>query len=237
MDLDALWRSSLRSYFSGPFYQSTESGGGGGAGGGATGSGNQGAGEAGAEGGEGGAGAGEAGNEGGAGKLPKTQEEFDAVITDRLARATAKVAADTRAAVLQENKDAETRRIATEKGELEPLLKLEKERADRLEAELKESNLANLRTKVATTYKLSPELAKYLVGDDEPALVTSAKELAKHLKGVKEGTTTESGTDGGGTNAGNGNPNGAQGGKQAGKEAAPALTPDGRPKVAWPNKR
>lgn len=119
---------------------------------------------------------------------------------------------------------------AKAKGDFEALAKSAQEERDALKAELAERDRRDLRARVARTHKLPDDLAALLQGDDEAALVESAKLLAKHLKPVAAPDTEA------GAGVGTASKVGDRPLPKKSDEKVPAYTFDGRPKVAWPNR-
>jgi hypothetical protein len=115
-----------------------------------------------------------------AGDAPKvmtlTQEQFDAMVKDRLDRAAAKAADKAK----REQSEAEAKALA-EQGKYEDLYKAEVARREAIEKEANELRLAGLRKDAAAKHKLPASLAERLKGETAEELEADAQALAAML--------------------------------------------------------
>jgi hypothetical protein len=224
----------IRDLFYGRLFFEADNGAGGG-GGENAGAGNEGKqGEQGKEGSKSDATAG--GEQGGKGKefQPITsQEDLDALVTKRLARASEKTRKDVETAVRAELAEEQKKAKAKEEGDFKALYEAEQKKREDAEHERDSEKMSALRTRVAAKHKLPDALANRLSGTTEEELEADAKELAKLVTG-KQVVDTEAGAGNKGAGKGPSNrPIPPE--KKEGEQSKPAYTFDGQPKVAWPS--
>lgn len=118
-------------------------------------------------------------------KAITSQADLDRIIGNRLTRER-----DSLRKTLKEELDADIRaEEAKKQGDFKKLYEDLDERYKALESSLAERDLNDLKRTIATDEGLPADLALRLQGDDEDALRTDAKALAKHLKAKDPGDT------------------------------------------------
>lgn len=129
-------------------------------------------------------------------KAPKNQDELDAMIRRRLAKAKTDAETAARATWDQEQKQKE----AKDKDDVRALLTLAEEKIQKLEEDLKTERFGSVRSRVAAKHKLPEDLAERLRGETEEELEADAKRLAKYA--VSRGDGAEEEGDGSGDDSG-----------------------------------
>jgi hypothetical protein len=105
-----------------------------------------------------------------------TQADVDRILSERLAKASAK--ADAQAAKAREEAE---RKAAEQQGEYKQLYEQEKAKAAATEALLKEAQIASVRQAIAQSLGMPAALAERLRGDDEETIEADAKKLMAAL--------------------------------------------------------
>lgn len=115
-----------------------------------------------------------------------SQDDFDRMVKDRLARAEKKAREEAESATREKIKQETEAERAKQQGEFEKLYQAEQAKVADLEkqiADLKDQaakrDLDGIRAALAKKYGLPDELASRLAGDDEAAIEADAKALAK----------------------------------------------------------
>jgi DNA-binding transcriptional regulator GbsR (MarR family) len=106
-----------------------------------------------------------------------SQEDFDAMIADRLDRARKNIKSEV-VKQLAEEADAEA---AKKNGDYKKLYEAEKAKVDKYEAEAKERDAKDLRAKIAKDVGLPEDAIHRLQGETEDDLTKDAKNLLKML--------------------------------------------------------
>lgn len=163
-----------------------------------------------------------------------SQDDLDALVARRLARATEKTRKDLEKEIRDSVAAEQQAAKAKEEGNFKALYEAEQKKREDAERERDSEKLSALRTRVAAKHKLPDALASRLTGTTEEELEVDAKELAKHVAG-KAPVDTEAGAGAKGAGKGPSNrPIAPE--KKEGEQSKPAFTFDGQKKVAFPGR-